>query len=70
MRGKPLVRIGEVAEETGLHVSTIRRLEQRGLLHPRRDWAGHRRFSEAEVERLRRLLGIKDNRVRRRERIA
>jgi len=57
MKEKPLLRIGEVARQTGLHATTIRRLEQRGLLPPpRRDWAGHRRFAPDDLDRLRALM--------------
>lgn len=50
------MRIGEVAQLTGLHPNTIRRLEARGRLHPARDWTGTRRFTEADVQALRRLF--------------
>ena len=50
------MRIGQVAQLTGLHPNTIRRLEARGRLHPARDWTGTRRYSQADVEALRRLF--------------
>lgn len=55
MNDTPLMRIGEVARTIGLHETTIRRLERRGLLHPHRDWAGHRRFTAEDIARLRAL---------------
>ncbi|MBI3768218.1 MAG: MerR family transcriptional regulator [Deltaproteobacteria bacterium] len=58
MRKEATMRIGKAAERVGIHVSTVRRLEGRGLIQPRRDWAGHRRFTEADVERLRQLVGV------------
>jgi len=50
------MRIGELAKKLGVSPDTIRRLERRGVLVPDRDWAGHRRFSEADLERLRKEL--------------
>ncbi len=52
------MRIGEVARRLGMNASTIRRLEARGLIRPARDWAGHRRFSSADIVALRRLVGL------------
>lgn len=51
------LRIGEVAHRVGIHPSTIRSFERRGLLTPPRDWAGQRRFTEADVQRLQELVG-------------
>ena len=56
------VAIGEAAAATGLHPNTIRRLERRGLIQPRRTWAGHRRFAQADIARLRELAGIAEER--------
>lgn len=39
-------------------VSRIRFLEAEGLVNPQRTPSGHRRFREADVERLRRVLGM------------
>ena len=50
------MRIGELAKRLGISRDTIRRLERRGLLAPKRDWAGHRRFTEADLERIRNVL--------------
>jgi excisionase family DNA binding protein len=50
------MRIGEAAKLLGVCRDTIRRLERLGKITPLRDWAGHRRFSEADVARLRTLL--------------
>jgi|GEM_PF-5014071 len=46
------LRIGEVARRLHLHPSTIRRLEQKGLIHCRRDWTGARRFALEELLRV------------------
>ena len=51
------VRISQAAQGVGMHASTLRRLEKFGLITPRRTWAGHRRFSEADLARLRILAG-------------
>jgi len=40
------------------HVSTVRRLERSGQLHPRKTGAGEHRFDRAEVEALARAKGI------------
>jgi excisionase family DNA binding protein len=50
------MRIGEAANALGVSRDTIRRLERRGAITTSRDWAGHRRFTGADVARLRALL--------------
>ncbi len=50
------MRIGELAKRLGISRDTIRRLEKRGVIVPKRDWNNHRRFSEADLERLRAAL--------------
>jgi excisionase family DNA binding protein len=47
------MRIGQVADVLGVSRDTIRRLERAGVIAPQRDWAGHRRFNPADLERLR-----------------
>jgi DNA-binding transcriptional MerR regulator len=44
-----LLRSKEAAEFLGLKAVSLRELDKRGLLHPVRDWAGHRRFREEEL---------------------
>ena len=44
--------IGAVADRTGLPVETIRFYETSGLLAPKRDRSGHRRYAEAEISEL------------------
>lgn len=51
-----LLRVQEAANVLGVNASTIRQLERRGLLRAVRDWNGHRRFSQDEVENLSRRL--------------
>jgi DNA-binding transcriptional MerR regulator len=50
------MRIGEFAAALGLSVDTVRRLERRGLVFGERDWCGHRRFSEEDLDRARETL--------------
>ena len=53
---KPRLRVNGVAQRLGVHVATIKRLEQKNQFKPTRDIANHRRYSERDVEELRRLL--------------
>lgn len=47
------MRIGELAREAAVRVSTIRYYERRGLLHPRfRGMRGQRRYDAAALDRL------------------
>ena len=46
------LRVHEAAELLGVNRASVRQLEQRGLLRAVRDWNGHRRFSQDEVEDL------------------
>jgi MerR family transcriptional regulator, repressor of the yfmOP operon len=57
-----LLRIGDVAKLVGTTPRTIRYYEEIGLLPeaPARPSGGHRVYSEAEVERLRELIRLKD----------
>jgi excisionase family DNA binding protein len=50
------MRIAEFARRLGVSRDTLRRWERRGLIAPSRDWAGHRRFTQADFERLRPLV--------------
>jgi DNA-binding transcriptional MerR regulator len=57
---RPL-RIGEVAELTGTTPRTIRYYEEIGLLHGgKRAQGKHRCYSEADVERVREILRLRD----------
>lgn len=51
-----LLRSKEAAEFLGLKPVSLRELDKKGLLHPVRDWAGHRRFPEDELRRFREKL--------------
>ena len=56
------LRIGDVAELVGTTPRTIRYYEEIGLLPqaPARRSGGHRLYSEAEVERMRELIRLRD----------
>jgi len=51
-----LLRSKEAADRIGLKPVSLRKLEQGGLLHPIRDWAGHRRFRQDEIDDFREKL--------------
>jgi DNA-binding transcriptional MerR regulator len=57
-----LLRIGEIARLVGTTPRTIRYYEEIGLLpeSPERDRGRHRLYTEADVDRLRELLQMKD----------
>ena len=61
MTGKPL-RIGEVAEQASTTVRTVRYYEEVGLLpgSEERSHGEHRTYSDADVERLREILQLKE----------
>jgi DNA-binding transcriptional MerR regulator len=46
-------RIHEAAEKLGIHINTIKSLEQRGIVQPERSLVGHRIFSERDLKRIR-----------------
>ncbi|MGK8510551.1 MerR family transcriptional regulator [Nocardia asiatica] len=49
------MRIGELAERTGVSVRSLRYYEAKGLLAARRTSGGQREFPEAAVDRVRRI---------------
>lgn len=56
-----LLRIKDAADTLGLKTQSLRQMEKAGLLHPVRDWAGHRRFREDDLRALqKRMLSGKD----------
>jgi DNA-binding transcriptional MerR regulator len=62
-RRERLLRIGEVVRRLGtefpdVSISKIRYLEDEGLLTPRRTQGGYRLFSQADLERLERILRL------------
>jgi DNA-binding transcriptional MerR regulator len=48
--------IGEIAEEFGVTLRTLRFYEQRGLVHPARTGGRQRLYSDSDRERLREIL--------------
>jgi DNA-binding transcriptional MerR regulator len=56
------LKIGDVARRVGTTPRTIRYYEEIGLLSPAADRpaGGHRAYGEADVERLREILRLKD----------
>lgn len=52
---RPLYVISVAAELAGVHPQTLRIYEHRGLVEPARTQGGTRRYSEADLERLRRI---------------
>jgi len=55
-----LLRASDAAKRLGLKAVSPRALEKHGLVSPIRDWAGHRRYKEDEIERLRKKLHAGD----------
>ena len=53
MTDRPLYMISVAAELVGMHQQTLRVYEAKGLVRPQRTPGGTRRYSEADVERLR-----------------
>lgn len=54
-RARAVYVISVAAELTGVHPQTLRVYERRGLLDPSRTSGGSRRFSEADLDRLRHI---------------
>lgn len=52
MQASDMLSIGDVAERTGLSVSTVRYYEQCGLVKASRTSGGSRRFARADIRRL------------------
>src|SRR5215831_4086981 len=50
---RPIYMISVAAELVGMHPQTLRMYETKGLVRPQRTPGGTRRYSEADVERLR-----------------
>jgi DNA-binding transcriptional MerR regulator len=54
------MRVGEIAEQTGVSVRAIRYYEQAGLLHAPRRANGYREFDASAVERVRAIRDLLD----------
>lgn len=54
-RDRPVHVISVAAELAGVHPQTLRLYERKGLIDPERTPGGSRRYSDGDVERLRRI---------------
>jgi len=52
------MRIGELADRTGVPQRMLRYYEQQGLLSPERSHNGYRSYREADVDRVRRVRSL------------
>ena len=50
--------ISVAAELAGMHPQTLRFYERKGLVEPTRTGGGNRRYSEADIERLRQIAAL------------
>lgn len=57
-RTKAVYVISVAAELAGMHPQTLRIYEQRGLLRPARTQGGSRRYSDSDIEILRRIAEL------------
>ena len=44
------MRIAQAAHQVGLSISTLKRLEKRGLIRVRKDRNGQRRYTDRDIE--------------------
>jgi DNA-binding transcriptional MerR regulator len=49
------MRIAQAAHQVGLSISTLKRLEQRGLIRVRKDRNGQRRYTDRDIEAIQAL---------------
>lgn len=57
MNGSVYMKIGEVAEQTGLSISNIRFYEKKGLIEPKRnEQSKYRDYTEEDVKRLKQII--------------
>ena len=49
------MRIAQAAQQVGISPTTLKRLEQRGLIHPQKGRNGQRRYTEDDIDTIRRL---------------
>jgi MerR family transcriptional regulator, heat shock protein HspR len=59
-RDRPLFMISVAAELAGMHPQTLRLYERRGLVLPQRTAKNTRRYSQRDVERLRRIQELSE----------
>ena len=43
------MRIAQAAHQVGISPTTLKRLEQRGLIHPQKDRNGQRRYTDHDI---------------------
>ena len=59
-RARGVYVISVAAELAGVHPQTLRIYERKGLLDPARTAGGNRRYSDVDLERLRRIAELTD----------
>jgi MerR family transcriptional regulator/heat shock protein HspR len=59
-RSRAVYVISVAAELAGVHPQTLRIYERKGLLDPARTAGGNRRYSDVDLERLRRIAELTD----------
>jgi MerR family transcriptional regulator/heat shock protein HspR len=57
-RGRPVFVISVAAELAGVHPQTLRIYERKGLVDPGRTTGGSRRYSEVDIDRVRRIQDL------------
>ncbi len=57
--GRPVYGIAVAADLLGMPIATLRLFERRGLLTPSRSDGGTRRYSEDDIDRLRRVAELR-----------
>ena len=62
-RTRAVYVISVAAELAGMHPQTLRQYERRGLLNPARTQGGNRRYSDADIEVLRRVAELASERM-------
>jgi len=58
MKSRAVYVISVAAELTGVHPQTLRIYERKGLVTPARTGGGSRRYSDADINRLRRIQDL------------
>ena len=59
MMTEPLYRVGEVAEQLGLTLRTLKYYEELGLVTPQRTESRYRMYTQADVQRLNRVRRLR-----------
>lgn len=57
----PVYVISVASDLTGVHAQTLRNYERHGLLAPARSGGGNRRYSDADLARIRRITELTDD---------